>query len=84
VWAFAVAVGAGVAVSAATAVPVLASKPAATNSATFFGEMKFMSISLYLVRMGKVCGLRLWIHCASTVLHYGKQNAPLISERGFL
>jgi hypothetical protein len=39
-------VGAGVAVSAAIAVPVLAINPAATNRATFFGDMKFISFSL--------------------------------------
>jgi hypothetical protein len=32
-------------VSAATAVPVLASKPAATSSATFLGDMKFIVFS---------------------------------------
>ena len=46
VCAFAVVVGAGVAVPAATADPVPARSPAATKSATFFGDMKFIFLSL--------------------------------------
>ena len=53
VCAFAVVVGAGVAVPAATADPVPARSPAATKSATFFADMKFIFISLRLIRYGK-------------------------------